>query len=778
MLLRSTLTGDSDVLIGSTVSGRPAELPGAEETVGLFINTVPARVTAGPGDSFEKVLRGVHERQLDLLDHQHLGLADIQRAVGLGELFDTLLVFESYPVSRDALDEAAARAGLGISGLDSTDDTHYPLTVLVAPGDALGITLKYRPGVFEAEQVRSFGERLRALLAWCTANPDTPVARLRPLLPGEESGWSAPAVAPAEDLLAGFDRSVRRWPDRIAVRFEDEALTYAELDARVGRLARTLRERGAGPEKVVGIALRRSPELIVGVLATLRAGAAFLPLDPDQPAARLRTMLDEAAPILVLTSADVPDTLPADAPLRTLDDRLPASAAVFAPAPVDPGCPAYLIYTSGSTGVPKGAVLTRAGLHNRLSWMAAQYDFGPEDVVVHKTPIGFDVSVWELVLPFLVGAELVLARPDGHRDPAYLAELIRTRSVTAVHFVPSMLRAFLADPTAAECTSLRHILCSGEELPTELAERCAWVLDAELHNLYGPTEASIDVTAARYAGQPGPGVPIGQAIGGVRLRVLDAALRPVPPGVSGELYLGGVQLARGYHARAGLTASRFVADPFGGGERLYHRRPRTRATRRHAGLPRPRRRPGEDPRRSGRAGGERTGAGRAGRHRRGRRGATHGRSERHAARRLRRARDAGVRAERGKLAIGGRRSAAGPVRARRGRAARPPAGHRLRQARPPRAPRTRATDRHGHARAPRTGRDPAVRAVRRGARPGDGEPGRELLRPRRGQHLRTPAHLAGPDSGAAMHATAGVRGQDPGRARPRSHRKRCHVTGY
>jgi non-ribosomal peptide synthetase component F len=430
-VLLGQLIGESDVLIGSTVSGRPAELPGAEETVGLFINTVPARVAARPADSFAQVLREVHARQVDLLDHQHLGLADIQRAVGLGELFDTLLVFESYPVSRDALDEAAARAGLGISGLDSTDDTHYPLTVLVAPGEALGITLKYRPSVFDEDRVRSFGERLRALLTWCTANPDTPLARIDLLLPGETSGWSAPAVAPAEDLLAGFDRAVRRWPDRVAVRFEDEALTYAELDARVGRLARTLRERGAGPEKVVGIALRRSLELIVGVLATLRAGAAFLPLDPDQPAARLRTMLDEAAPMLVLTvGADVPETfdaLPAATSLLVLDDRLPTSAAVFAPAPVDPECPAYVIYTSGSTGVPKGAVLTRAGLHNRLSWMAAHDDFGAEDVVVHKTPIGFDVSVWELVLPFLVGAELVIARPDGHRDPAYLAELIRTQ---------------------------------------------------------------------------------------------------------------------------------------------------------------------------------------------------------------------------------------------------------------------------------------------------------------------------------------------------------------
>ncbi|HWN35499.1 MAG TPA: AMP-binding protein, partial [Pseudonocardia sp.] len=216
-------------------------------------------------------------------------------------------------------------------------------------------------------------------------------------------------------------------------------------------------------------------------------------------------------------------------------------------------------------------VLTRAGLRNRLNWMAAHYGFGPNDVVAQKTPAGFDVSVWEFFLPFMVGARLVVARPDGHRDPEYLSGLIRREGVTSVHFVPSMLRAFLAEPGVSGCRSLRRVLCSGEELTTELAQRCAELLDAELHNLYGPTEATIDVTAARYeAGEPGPGVPIGRAIDGVRLRVLDAALRPVPPGVPGELYLGGVQLARGYLGRPGLTATSFVADPFGGpGDRLY-----------------------------------------------------------------------------------------------------------------------------------------------------------------------------------------------------------------
>jgi amino acid adenylation domain-containing protein/non-ribosomal peptide synthase protein (TIGR01720 family) len=554
-LLLGLLTGEPDVLFGSTVSGRPADLPGAEQTVGLFINTVPARVTARPGASFAELLRDLRARQAALLDHQHLGLAGIQRAAGLGELFDTLLVFENYPVSPAALDEAAARAGLSLAGFDSADDTHYPLTLLVAPGDDLRLTLEHRPGVFAADRVRALGDRLHALLAWCVAHPDLPLARLDPLLPGERANWAEPPTADDEDLLAGFDRAVRRAPDRVAVRAGAGTLTYAELDTRVRRVAGVLQERGAGPEKIVGLSLPRGPELVIAVLATLRAGAAFLPLDPGQPAARLKAMAGEAKPVTVLTAADVTGARPRHE---------------FTPVAVDPRCPACLTYTSGSTGVPKGVLLTRAGLHNRLAGMAAQHGFTDADVVVHKAPAGVDVAVWELVLPFLAGARLVLARPGGHRDPGYLVELIREHGVTVVDFVPSMLRAFLAEPGVTGCTSLRRVLCGGEELPADLARRCAELLGgAELHNLYGPTEATIDVTAARVTGRPGDAVPIGRAESGVRLRILDAALRPVPPGVPGELYLGGVQLARGYHGRPGLTASRFVADPAGGGERLY-----------------------------------------------------------------------------------------------------------------------------------------------------------------------------------------------------------------
>ena len=581
-VLLGVLTGDPDVLFGMTVSGRPTDLPAAASTVGLFINTVPARVATGPADSFGALLRRVHTTQVDLLDHQYLGLADIQRTVGLGELFDTLLVFESYPMRQATLEAASARAGLALSELDSHDDTHYALTALVLPGEDLRITLKYQPALFDAGQVGAVGERLRSLLRRFAAAPGAPLAGVDPLLPGETSSFAAAAAPEQPDVVTSIARAAARWPDREALTFEDERLTYAELDARVNQLAWALARRGAGPERVVGIAARRGVELVVALHATLRAGAAYLPLDPDQPTARLRAMLDEADPVLVLGTSDVLAELITDSPTLALDD--PAEGLAALPTgpvavDVDPAQPAYVIYTSGSTGRPKGAVLTRAGLRNRLNWMAAHYGFGPDDVVAQKTPAGFDVSVWEFFLPFMVGARLVVARPDGHRDPEYLSGLIRWEGVTSVHFVPSMLRAFLAEPSVPDCRTLRRVLCSGEELTTDLARRCTELLGAEVHNLYGPTEATIDVTAARYetgqpgAGRPGaegPGVPIGRAIDGVRLRVLDAALRPVPPGVPGELYLGGVQLARGYLGRPGLTAASFVADPFGApGDRLY-----------------------------------------------------------------------------------------------------------------------------------------------------------------------------------------------------------------
>jgi amino acid adenylation domain-containing protein len=322
---------------------------------------------------------------------------------------------------------------------------------------------------------------------------------------------------------------------------------------------------------------------VVSLLAVLKAGGAYLPVDPEYPAGRIAAVLADAAPVCVLSSAGLSGLVPDGVARVAVDDA--AVAAELAGLPTDapevgvlPAHPAYVIFTSGSTGRPKGVVVPHAGIVNRLVWMQELSGLSAGDRVLQKTPFGFDVSVWEFFWPLVQGAALVLARPGGHREPAYLAELIQRQNITVTHFVPSMLEAFLREPAAGECTGLRAVFCSGEALPAPLRDRFLELLDGvPLFNLYGPTEASVDVTAARCTAGDGAVVPIGGPVANTRVYVLDGSLSPVPVGVAGELYLAGVQLARGYVGRAGLTAERFVASPFeADGGRMYRTGDRVR----------------------------------------------------------------------------------------------------------------------------------------------------------------------------------------------------------
>ncbi len=400
--------------------------------------------------------------------------------------------------------------------------------------------------------------------------------------------WNDTAVPlPGTDrtLPELFAAQVARTPDRVALIHEDHRLSYAELDERVDRLARLLIDHGVGPETVVAITVPRSIELITALMAVVRAGAAYLPVDPDYPADRITYLLRDSAPALVLSHTAAEAVLPSGARPEGLEtvvldapetrERLAASTG----GPVVPARPltghdaAYVIYTSGSTGRPKGVVVPHEGIVNRLQWMQAEYRLDAEDRVLQKTPSGFDVSVWEFFWPLSFGAALVMARPEGHRDPEYLAEVIRRERITTIHFVPSMLQLFLEEPAAARCPSLRNVICSGEALPADLAERFRTTLGAtaSLHNLYGPTEASVDVTYWECVAEPGAyTVPIGYPVWNTRVHVLGPDLREVAPGETGELYLAGVQLARGYLGRPALTSERFVADPGGpAGSRMY-----------------------------------------------------------------------------------------------------------------------------------------------------------------------------------------------------------------
>jgi amino acid adenylation domain-containing protein len=345
------------------------------------------------------------------------------------------------------------------------------------------------------------------------------------------------------------------------------------LERQANGLAHHLIAEGILPGAIVALCAERSIEMVVALVAILKAGAAYLPLDPGLPRERLATMLANAAPALILVQPDLAHLLPAIAAKRLIlpvDPRRIDALPETPPAlPLFADSAAYLIYTSGSTGTPKGVLNSHRGLLNRLLWMQAAYPLDAHDRVLQKTAYSFDVSVWEFFWPLIVGAELVMARPEGHKDPSYLIEVIKNAGITTLHFVPSMLAAFLATPGVDTCSSLKRVICSGEALGGGLRDTFHTLLGAELHNLYGPTEAAIDVTAWSCHKSDVGEVPIGRPIWNTQVHILDRAARPVPLGVAGEIYLGGTGLALGYYGRPDLTAERFVPNPFVPGERLY-----------------------------------------------------------------------------------------------------------------------------------------------------------------------------------------------------------------
>ncbi|MFF4261564.1 amino acid adenylation domain-containing protein [Streptomyces virginiae] len=572
-ILLGRVTGRDDVVFGGTVSGRTADVAGIEEMVGLLINTLPVRFRIREDEPLLTALARFQDEQAELMDHQHVGLAGIQRAAGLGALFDTTVVVENYPLDLESMRDLAG--GPRLTGVEGSDATHYTVNLIVLPGERLRLHLDHRTDVLDTRTARSLGEALERLLTAVADAPATPVGEVD-LLSAEQHRlireWNGTAVpVPDTTLVELFERQVARTPDAPATVFRGERLSYAELDARAERLAGTLRARGAGPEEIVAVALHRSTEMVVSLLAVLKSGAAYLPVDPSLPADRIAYLLSDAAPVLLLADDEVAGALPAAADLPRLDPGAlhDGDTAVAGPAAL-PGHPAYVIYTSGSTGRPKAVVVEHSAIVNRLLWMQDRYRLGADDRVLQKTPFGFDVSVWEFFWPLITGAALVVAEPGGHKDPAYLTRVIQEEAITTVHFVPSMLAAFVEDPEADRCRSLRRVVCSGEALPEELKNRFLAVLDVPLHNLYGPTEAAVDVTHWDCRREDTGPVPIGRPIWNTSLYVLDPRGRPVPVGVAGELFLAGAGLARGYLRRPALTAERFPLDPFGPpGSRMY-----------------------------------------------------------------------------------------------------------------------------------------------------------------------------------------------------------------
>ena len=457
-------------------------------------------------------------------------------------------------------------ATLYILGTGPVDDISFTFRGDASPD--LTLEVDANPDLYSAEQTAAHGERLAAFIAAALDAETlgevpiaTPEEALRELVTFNATDYPLADVT----LTALLEQAMAATPDAPAVTFGDHTLSYGELDQRTVALAAVLRARGVERESLVAVALPRSLELVVGLVAILRAGGAYLPLDLDHPLDRIAAIVQMAQPTVILSHHDLGAAFGSRL-LRPVDWPQTGDAPVDASGGADA---AYVIYTSGSTGEPKGVLVEHRAIVNRLLWMQDQYGIGPHSCILQKTPATFDVSVWEFFLALISGGELVVAPPGAHRDPSAIAALIRRHAVTDLHFVPSMLSAFLADP-ASKGIETRHVFCSGEELPADLRDRFHQTVKAELHNLYGPTEAAVDVSywpaSADDVSQP---VPIGWAVWNTRMLVLDDRLRPVAPGISGHLHLGGMQLARGYLNRPDLTADRFIADPHRPGERLY-----------------------------------------------------------------------------------------------------------------------------------------------------------------------------------------------------------------
>jgi amino acid adenylation domain-containing protein len=581
------LTGSDDVVAGAIAAGRGRD-DGAD-AVGCMVDVLPLRSRPAGEPSFADFVRQVQAELLDAMDH---------RGVPLGQLAEALGIRRDParpPLVAAVLNLHRGHAGgfsFGAAGAE-TIAVHnggakfeLALTAVETEG-ALRLEWEYRTALFDAETIRAWGASFHALLEAAAAAPETGIWTLDTLDADERrrvlGAWAGtPRTAPAGPSLA--ERVAARAaeaPEAVAVRWDAGRMTRAELHARAGRLAARLGELGVRPGTRVALCLERGPEMVVGMLGAVMAGAAYVPVDPDYPDVRIRQVLEDSGAPVVLTQSRFAAALSrGPARVMALDAEWDALAAGPAaePAAVRPDEVAYVLFTSGSTGRPKGVEVPHGALLNHMEWMEREFRLAGGSVL-QKTPFGFDASVWEFWAPLLEGGCLVMARPGGHRDPAYLVDALRGEEITTVQLVPSLLRALVDEPGLERCRALCRVFVGGEALERALVARLRARLDVQVVNLYGPTESCIDTVFHVCTGEgAAPGEPIGLPVDGILVYVLDPRGRPVPACVPGELYLGGAGLARGYVARPALTADRFVPDAFSGdaGARLYRTGDRVR----------------------------------------------------------------------------------------------------------------------------------------------------------------------------------------------------------
>jgi amino acid adenylation domain-containing protein len=578
-------TGQEDILVGTPIANR-TQIE-TETLVGCFVNTLVLRTDLHGNPSFLELLNRVRGVSLGAFAHQDLPFEQLvkelqqERVLSHNPLFQVMFVFQDTPLDALELPGLTLQPMIVDSGIAKFDLTLF----LEDTKQGLIGALEYNTDLFNTGTITRMLGHFQTLLTGIAAAPGQCLKHL-PLLTEAERHqliveWNDTTTDYPQDQCIHelFEDRVEQTPDAVALVFEDQQLTYRQLNQRANKIAHYLRRLlaqaepslGVGAQVLVGICVERSLEMVVGLLGILKAGAAYVPLDPEYPPERLAFMLEDAQVPVLLTQQKWLDcrlTINSHPIVVCLDtdwQAMPMSEGQvenLSPT-VNAENLAYAIYTSGSTGLPKGAMNTHRGLSNRLHWMQQAYQLTPADRVLQKTPFSFDVSVWEFFWPLLNGACLVMARPGGHQDCTYLVKLIAQQQITTIHFVPSMLQVFIEEPGVEACSSLKRVICSGEALPLELQKRFFTRLSTELHNLYGPTEAAIDVTF--WACQRNTDldiVPIGRPIANTQIYLLDDHLQPVPIGIPGELHIGGVGLARGYLNRPDLTAEKFIANPF------------------------------------------------------------------------------------------------------------------------------------------------------------------------------------------------------------------------
>jgi amino acid adenylation domain-containing protein/non-ribosomal peptide synthase protein (TIGR01720 family) len=555
-VLLSRYGGGADVVFGTTVSGRPADLPGTDDMIGMFINTVPTRTTVRSGERVVDWLRALQDAQAEARRFDFVSVSRTRACSDVPEgvnLFDSMIVFENYPFDENAVLDA----GLRVREVRARETTNFPLAARVHADDRLHLHLAYDPALFDAATVEAMGEHLARLLTGLAADPQRTLGTVPMLAPAEEhqllTEWNGDQISTVRATLPElFERQAAATPDAIAV----GTLSYADLNAWANRLAHQLIAQGAGPERFVALVLPRSTELVVAVLAVLKAGAAYVPLDPDYPIERISSTIADAQPVVILDAVRDVEDWPGTNPTNT--DRS---------APLDPRHPAYVIYTSGSTGRPKGVLVPHANVVRLFASTEHWFGFTSTDVWTLFHSYAFDFSVWELWGPLLHGGRLVVVPHTVSRSPSEFAQLLIDERVTVLNQTPSAFYQLM--PELGEHLSLRYVIFGGEALdPQRLA---AWYAQdgPRLVNMYGITETTVHVTHLSLDASVTGGA-IGVPIPDLRCYVLDGDWWPVPVGVPGELFVAGAGLARGYLGRPGRTSDRFVADPFGEpGTRMY-----------------------------------------------------------------------------------------------------------------------------------------------------------------------------------------------------------------